>query len=513
MRDEWIGKKWFIFVALMLMAQVLFAPLACAADWPMFGHDPQHTGVAGEIVEPPLELLWSYETGNLVESTPAVSGGIVYIGSWDTYVYALDAAIGAEKWKYKTDDRVESSPAVSGGTVYIGSTGGYVYALDAITGEERWKYRTCGNVNSPTVRNDTAYISSYNASLSALFAGGVYALDAITGTEKWKYETDAYFFGSPAVIEGTVYIGSIHYMYALDADTGVEKWKYEKSVSSSPVVSGDTVYIGSFDNYVYALDAGTGTEKWKYETNRGISSCVVFGDTVYIGSRTGLSRCIYGLDATTGKEKWKYETDGGTYSYYLAISDGTIYMGSNDGYVYALDVATGAEIWKSETDYYVTSSPAVSGGIVYVGSWDHHVYAFTSITTPLGAYVFLACVMVLGIAMIFAIAYLIQRYLRSKKERGAEAPSEKKYEEPSKGKKSVGVETDPYYYRVLGVSKNATPNEIKNAYRKLAKMYHPDVNADPDTEKKFKQIQKAYMVLSDPDKRAQYDRFEGAYND
>ena len=206
MRDEWIGKKWFIFVALMLMAQVLFAPLACATDWPMFGHDPQHTGVAGEIVEPPLELLWSYETGNLVDSTPAVSGGIVYIGSWDTYVYALDAAIGAEKWKYKTDDRVESSPAVSGGTVYIGSTGGYVYALDAITGEERWKYRTCGNVNSPTVRNDTAYISSYNASLSALFAGGVYALDAITGTEKWKYETDAYFFGSPAVIEGTVYI-------------------------------------------------------------------------------------------------------------------------------------------------------------------------------------------------------------------------------------------------------------------------------------------------------------------
>lgn len=62
------------------------------------------------------------------------------------------------------------------------------------------------------------------------------------------------------------------------------------------------------------------------------------------------------------------------------------------------------------------------------------------------------------------------------------------------------------YYDVLGVSKNATEAEIKSAFRKLAKQYHPDVNKTPEAEAKFKEIGEAYSVLSDPDKRRQYDQ-------
>ena len=64
------------------------------------------------------------------------------------------------------------------------------------------------------------------------------------------------------------------------------------------------------------------------------------------------------------------------------------------------------------------------------------------------------------------------------------------------------------YYEVLGVSKTATDDELKKAYRQLAKKYHPDTNpGDKSAEAKFKEASEAYAVLSDSDKRRQYDQF------
>lgn len=63
------------------------------------------------------------------------------------------------------------------------------------------------------------------------------------------------------------------------------------------------------------------------------------------------------------------------------------------------------------------------------------------------------------------------------------------------------------YYEILGVSRNADKDEIKSAYRRMARKYHPDVNRDPGAEERFKEISRAYEVLSDPETKARYDRF------
>ena len=63
------------------------------------------------------------------------------------------------------------------------------------------------------------------------------------------------------------------------------------------------------------------------------------------------------------------------------------------------------------------------------------------------------------------------------------------------------------YYEILGVSRDTDKEDLKSAYRRLARKYHPDVNKEPGAEERFKEINRAYEVLSEPETRARYDRF------
>ncbi len=69
------------------------------------------------------------------------------------------------------------------------------------------------------------------------------------------------------------------------------------------------------------------------------------------------------------------------------------------------------------------------------------------------------------------------------------------------------------YYQILGVSRDVSKDELKKAYRKLARKYHPDVSKEANAEAKFKEVGEAYEALKDPEKRAQYDRFGSNYQD
>jgi outer membrane protein assembly factor BamB len=104
-------------------------------DWAQFHFDLCHTGFNPyEFVLSPatvgnLRLGWQYTTGLYVLSSPAVANGVVYVGSDDDNVYALNASTGALVWKYTTGNFVFSSPAVANGVVYVGSSDDNVYAF------------------------------------------------------------------------------------------------------------------------------------------------------------------------------------------------------------------------------------------------------------------------------------------------------------------------------------------------------------------------------------------------
>ena len=98
-------------------------------------------------------LNWKYATKGIVTSS-ATPNGILYVGSNDHNVYALNANTGTKVWNYTTRDKVNSSPAIASGIVYVGSVDYNIYALNAATGTKVWSYNTGDGVNSsPTIAN------------------------------------------------------------------------------------------------------------------------------------------------------------------------------------------------------------------------------------------------------------------------------------------------------------------------------------------------------------------------
>ena len=197
----------------------------------------------------------------------------------------------------------------------------------------RWDQQFQGNVSGVVVCDRRVYVST---------GSDIVAMDH-DGTGRWRFETDRNVVSSPAVVDGTVFVGSNDKtVYALDAATGTRQWAFETdgTVSSSPAVVDGTVFVGSGQN-VYALDAATGTRQWAFETDGLVNpSPAVVDGTVFVGSFDGN---VYALDAATGTRQWAFETDG-TVSSSPAVVDGTVFVGSYDGNVYALGGdATGAE--------------------------------------------------------------------------------------------------------------------------------------------------------------------------
>jgi outer membrane protein assembly factor BamB len=101
-------------------------------------------------------LLWTFQTGNMTESSPAVANGVVYVGADDSNLYALDGKTGAKLWSARLEHYVDS-PAVANGVVYVASSFN-VYAVNARTGAKLWVYKVGYNVYGAAVANGMVYI-------------------------------------------------------------------------------------------------------------------------------------------------------------------------------------------------------------------------------------------------------------------------------------------------------------------------------------------------------------------
>jgi eukaryotic-like serine/threonine-protein kinase len=352
--------------ALMMRRQTIIAIAACAAmcgpargaDAPMFRGDLDHTGIFQSApVLHEARVKWKFHTGGYVNASPAVVNGIVYIGSADGYLYALDEQTGTAKWQFKTGSRVVSSPAVSGGAVYFGSYDGNFYALNAADGKLLWKFKTGGERRFE----------------------GTHLHGSQPVSETMPDPFDVYL-SSPAIWRDAVYFGSGDgNIYALNAKTGAKLWSFKTGdvVHASPGIDDGTLFVGSWDSYFYALDAQSGSVKWRFKTGEdpdthnqvGIqSSAAIMDGTVFFGCRDSH---LYALDEQTGGKKWSIDLHGSWVIASPAVRDGKVYFATSDsGLFYAVNASDGSVIFSVDFQHWPTfGSPAIAGDMLYTGSW------------------------------------------------------------------------------------------------------------------------------------------------
>lgn len=253
-------------------------------------------------------------------------------------------------WTYKADASIVASPTMVNGVCYFGSLDGKIQAVNTITGNKLWSFETEYEVRSTVaVVGGKVYTGADD--------GNIYCLDAATGTKLWQVNAGGIKFNSiTKAIVGANFYATI-------------------DPRSSPIVSKNTVYVGSLDGNLYSINANTGAIQWKFQTGGPILATPTLSDnSIYIPSCTPRPNGqLYKLDLN-GNILWNLtvpyvltRTFGAGF-YLLATPTeapdlGIVFLRNGLYMNYGINATTGQIIWNA-TGRFNAGTPSQSGGVV-----------------------------------------------------------------------------------------------------------------------------------------------------
>jgi outer membrane protein assembly factor BamB len=332
-------------------------------------------GYSPSSFKPPIRLAWRYKTGDEIKSSPVIAGNMIFIGSMDGYLYAINTS-GKLQWRYKTEASIEAPPLFVRNTVVVGSMDGTVYALEASTGKLKWKFKTEGQIagGANWMTDGTGIqilVPSYDYNL--------YSLDFETGKMRWKTETNNYLNGTAATDNRRITIGGCDsYLHVIDSSNGISLGKIDIGtyVAESSAISGNLAFVGDYDGGFTCVNLNTYRRQWKFENPRMtpfLSSPAISGEKVVIGSH---DRRVYCFNKSDGKILWTYTTFGKIDSSPVIIRN-MVLIGSNDGILHFINLTNGKKISTYEIGVAMKSTPAIVDQLMVVGGKDGYLYAFT----------------------------------------------------------------------------------------------------------------------------------------
>jgi outer membrane protein assembly factor BamB len=193
--------------------------------------------------------LWRRDLKAGIFSSMDHRGDLLYIGTDQSVVYALEDDDGDTDWDFEVDSRIiSSSPKIYKDNVYVGCYSGSFYAIDASRGRMRWKFDMKKSIfSNPAFRGDTVYVGASD--------GTLYALDTRKGSVQWKFSTGNKSISEPGILKDEVFVTSGDSVYSLKVDSGKVSWmeKFNNRINTGASVVDDNVCVGLENGDVVSL--------------------------------------------------------------------------------------------------------------------------------------------------------------------------------------------------------------------------------------------------------------------
>jgi outer membrane protein assembly factor BamB len=278
-------------------------------------------------------------------------------------------------WTFLDHALLEFTPGIYDNVMYFEDYYGHAKAISTLTGRQIWQ-RGLGTLAAASPGLDLEHqlvvfvLLSTTPGTTVPGNGRVVALSMRTGHVVWSHPLGPGSESSPLVVGDSVYVGDQGgTVYSYRASDGHLNWTFQASgaVKGGLAYAGGWLYFGDYGGHVYALSAATGREMWSASEGETFYStpAVAFGH-VYIGNTNG---SFYAFSAATGRLAWSASTGGYVYAS-PAVGNipglgPTVYEGSYDGYLRAYDALTGAVRWMHAAGSAINGSATIIGNVVY----------------------------------------------------------------------------------------------------------------------------------------------------
>jgi len=354
---------------------LLFTGLAagCATPESSASSEPAFT-IEPVAKSPEVRIQWrhdlDYEVVGTYRARQFAAPGLLrtsdrrelFVGTDSGWLYRLRASDAEERWRRELGGPVHAKPAATSSHVYVGTLHGDFYAVDRLSGETDWKIENDRGIEADAAVGHGLVFYTTNA-------GRLVALDEASGEQTWTHErsTPKEFTvkgsGTPVVAGNTVYVGFADgAVAALDAATGRVNWTTNVAadvdeftdVDLPVIVRGDTVYAVSYGAGITALDRGTGEAIWS-RSFENVSSATCVDDRCYLTIATGR---VVALDGEDGSSIWGFRMTGNQ-PVDISAAEQYLFVSTGNGPLYILDRPTGYPLRKWRP------SPGVNAGVTF----------------------------------------------------------------------------------------------------------------------------------------------------